>query len=67
MQNQEVKRVEFSDLDNKAKSFFGSGSTDARLAAGYHVVSIPFNYKNWQSSIKQLAEASVEKYFPVKQ
>ena len=35
MQNQEVKRVEFTDPDNKAKSFFGSGSTDARLAAGY--------------------------------
>ena len=67
MQNKEVKRVEFTDPDNKAKSFFGSGSTDARLAAGYHVVSMPFNYKNWQSSIKQLAEASVEKYFPVKQ
>jgi hypothetical protein len=67
IQNQEVKRVEFTDPDNKAKSFFGSGSTDARLAAGYHVVSIPFNYKNWKSSIKQLAEASVEKYFPVKQ
>ena len=60
-------RVEFKNPDEEAKSFFSGVSTDKRLAAGYQVVSVILNENNRQFALKQLAEASVKKHFPVQQ
>jgi len=62
-----LTRVEFKNPDEEAKSFFSGASTDKRLAAGYQVVSVILNENNRQFALKQLAEASVKKHFPVQQ
>jgi len=62
-----LTRVEFKNPDEEAKSFFSGASTDKRLAAGYQVVSVILNENNRQFALKQLAEASVKKHFPLQQ